>query len=218
MSLRTHVTLALNVPSWEFARANVEEPSVQSRVKTTLRRLAVTLALASAGATTLGSMNGCSNQGEGERCTLFSMSDDAGANGTSECQSGLVCQGAPQAFTATTGTLPGPGTLGVCCPPLGTTSTVAACQPAMGGSTNGGQPSGDGSFDGGPDATTGDATTDAPVSKDAAKDALKDAAKDSTADSTVDAPKDVATDAPVEAAHDAAADTSDAAKDATSGG
>jgi hypothetical protein len=146
---------------------------VRHRLKTAFRRLAVatavTLVLASA-----GTMGGCDNEGEGERCTYF-PGGDAGENGTSECSSGLVCKATDYYATTSMTTTPGVGALGVCCPPAGVATTAVACMPAVGGSTTGGRPTGDGSFDAGGDGAStdaGDATTRDATSLDAT---LKDA-------------------------------------------
>jgi hypothetical protein len=155
-----------------------------------LRRLAVTLALVSAGTMTFGAMNGCDNEGEGERCTFF-PGGDAAVNGTSECSAGLICTTTVYYTNPNTVTsLSGNGALGVCCPPAGTASTAPACQMSNGGSTTIGPPTGDGSFDAGPeagDAAPRDARTDAPKDGSAAHDGASDATLDGASDATKDA-------------------------------
>ena len=66
-----------------------------------------------------GSGAGCSGQGEGERCTHFDNAD-ADVNGTSECQSGLICTPAFNIETT--------GPFDRCCPMnLQDPNNVAAC-------------------------------------------------------------------------------------------
>ena len=171
-----------------------------------LRPLALLLALA--GLTPLVTMTGCSDQGEGERCTYFSA-NDAGVNGSSECAAGLVCRPPSTVYFSAT-SLPGPGSLGVCCPPAGNASSAAACNATSGGSTTVGPATGDGSFDvitsdAGVDAATADATlsdaalSDAPLSEASSTpdtgtaDSTSEAASDAGVDSPSDAPQDVTT-------------------------
>ncbi len=116
---------------------------------TVLRGLSITSAialLALVASLPLG-MTGCNNEGEGERCTLFSNSGDAGENGTDECSAGLLCVSAAGAYPGEVAATTGVGKLGICCPPSGTPSTAAACMAMVGGSTLGGPPVGDGGYD-----------------------------------------------------------------------
>jgi hypothetical protein len=134
--------------------------------KTVLRR-ASTLALVLLGSMPIFAESGCADQGEGERCTFF-KGGDAGENGSNECSAGLVCT--VTSYYSADNTTAGVGTLGVCCPPSGTASTAAACQPTVGGSTTGGAPTGDGGFDGSLDTGAPDAKADAaPDASDAAQ-------------------------------------------------
>jgi hypothetical protein len=150
----------------------------------------------------------CSNQGEGERCTLFN-GGDAGENGTSECSAGLVCT--VTAYYTPNVSTTGVGTLGVCCPPSGTASTAPACNQTTGGSTTGGPPAGDGGFDGATDSSVdgkardaagdGHASKDAHESKDAPPSSDGSHAADAHGDAapaTKDAANDAVKDAPVD--------------------
>ncbi len=199
---------------------NVEEMSVRHRLMTVLRGPSTTGAtsmLKRVGGAALLAMpllfvTDCSNQGEGDRCTLFG-GGDAGVNGTSECSSGLVCT-ATGYFTTAVST-PGVGTLGVCCPPSGTPSTAAACNHTTGGSTTGGPPVGDGSLDALVDSSVdavardaagdghapGDAhgSKDAPTSSDAHSSSDASRAADAQGNDSAPAPKEAATDAPRDA-------------------
>ena len=190
---------------------NVEELSVRHRQETVLRGLPITgtwsmlvrVARAALLATPLLFATDCSNQGEGERCTLFG-GGDAAVNGTSECSSGLVCTAT--GYFTTSVSMPGVGTLGVCCPPSGTPSTAAACNHTTGGSTTGGPPVGDGGFDalvdGAVDAKARDAAADghkagdAHASKDAHPSSEASHAVDAHGEGSASAAKDAATDAP----------------------
>ena len=161
-------------------------------------RKASTLLLLLVGSMPLFASNGCADQGEGERCTFF-KGGDAGENGSNECSAGLVCT--VTSYYSADNTTAGVGTLGVCCPPSGTASSAAACQPTVGGSTTGGMAVGDGGFDGALEA----ATPDARASSDGSIEAGSDARSDATTDATS---HDSATDV---ASHDSATDvTSDA--------
>jgi hypothetical protein len=146
---------------------------------------------------------GCSNQGEGERCTAIADDSNPATNGTQDCQDGLVCISAVN-IQAT-------GNYDRCCPATQAQATVEAC---MMGTLAGGNPTEgrDAAFvesgadaadakstpDGKEedatekDAKAGDAKTEDAEKTDADKDAGKgadgetDADKDSTADSSSD--------------------------------
>ncbi len=169
---------------------------------TRARAGAVTSLLAVLGVCLVATVGACADQGEGERCTAFG-SADAGSNGSTECAAGLTCR-ATNYYPSVTDYPGSSGALGVCCPPLGTTSSSAACNPTVSGSTSVGPPVGDGSFEGSaidgggdappPDATTMEATTvDAPAESSPSVDAsteaatgVPDAASDAGVDSSVD--------------------------------
>ena len=159
---------------------------------------------------------GCSDEGEGERCTYFANSGDAGVNGTNECSSGLVCQSAGSAFVTPTcgnGTASGAciGTLGVCCPPPGVAATASACIITSSGSTMAGPPASDGSVPG--DAgTDGHAADSGPEAGHV--DGAADGHLDATSDGTVTSE---AGDASNDGATEATDGASDAPKDATGG-
>jgi hypothetical protein len=61
----------------------------------------------------LVSASACSDQAEGERCDQ--------QNGSNDCSAGLVCTPVPQSLKA-------PAGASICCPPPGTSATVAACR------------------------------------------------------------------------------------------
>lgn len=163
-------------------------------------RSAICIAVvALAGVVAVGS--GCSNQGEGERCTAIGDDPNPSTNGTQDCQDGLVC--IPAINVQAT------GNYDRCCPANLAQATVEAC---MMGSLAGGNPTDgrDAAFvESGADAAdakssrdgkdedvaekdvkAADAKTEdaekADGEKDADKDAEPDADKDSTADSSSD--------------------------------
>jgi hypothetical protein len=114
--------------------------------------------------------SGCSNQGEGERCTFFqngsaSVNGSQPTNGTQDCQDGLVCMMAvnPNAV----------GTYDVCCPMDLSTATTEAC---MRGGVEGGNPTA------GRDATFEDSADDAEEDADKKDADKKDADKKDAAD------------------------------------
>jgi hypothetical protein len=158
--------------------------------------------VALAGVVAVGS--GCSNQGEGERCTSIRNAEGNSAiNGTQDCQDGLVCY---PAFN-----IEATGDYDRCCPANLAQATVEAC---MMGTVAGGNPTDgrDAAFvESGSDAAdaksvpdgkeedvaekdvkAADAKTEDAEKADAEKDAGKaaDAETDADKDSTVDSSSD----------------------------
>jgi hypothetical protein len=93
------------------------------------------IALFSLSLLALALADGCSQQGEGERC-------DLAANGDADCQSGLVCKKASLLQLGSDQT-------DRCCPPG--PSTDARCAPNVGGTAGSGTGGSGGSPDAGPD-------------------------------------------------------------------
>jgi hypothetical protein len=165
-------------------------------VRHRLRSAICTAVVALAGVVAVGS--GCSNQGEGERCTsIGNAGGNTATNGTQDCQDGLVCY---QAFN-----IQATGDYDRCCPANLAQATVEAC---MMGTLAGGNPTDgrDAAFvESGADAAdakstrdgkdedvaekdvkAADAKTEDAEKADAEKDAEPDADKDSAADSSSD--------------------------------
>jgi hypothetical protein len=109
----------------------------------------------------------CSNQGEGERCSL--RGDNGGSD---ECQDGLACTN-----SGLNGAVQG-GYDGRCCPQDRTQATTAICQQAVSPA------GGDAAIPPIPDSGSPDTSSPAPEGG-------ADAAVDSPPDSPVDAPPDV---------------------------
>ncbi len=163
---------------------------------------------------------GCSNQGEGERCTFFpngseSINGSTPTNGTQDCQDGLVCEQGTNFPTAT-------GTYDRCCPPDQANATVQACMTGsvVGGDQNAGRDASfeDSAADAAPDAKdedakkadakSEDAKTEDVESKDAASEAEPadaangDAGNDGSAESSADASADSSPDSSADASSD----------------
>jgi hypothetical protein len=169
-------------------------------VRHRLRSAVCIAVVALAGVVAVGS--GCSNQGEGERCTAIgNAGGNPATNGTQDCQDGLVC------YTAFN--IQATGDYDRCCPANLAQATVEAC---MMGNVTGGNPTAgrDAAFvESGTDAAdaksmpdgkeedvaekdvkAADAKTEDAEKSDAEKDADKDAETDADKDSTVDSSSD----------------------------
>lgn len=123
-------------------------------------RLLATLALLGLGVAILG-QTGCSNQSEGQRCSVDNNNDD--------CQENLVCKPKDQLNGAQDS---------LCCPADSSKATAPACRPPSQTTTT-------------PtpvDASTTDSSTDA--STDSGDSATGDATTDSSTDASTDASSD----------------------------
>jgi hypothetical protein len=128
-------------------------------------RLLATLALLGLGVAVLGQV-GCSNQSEGQRCSVDNNNDD--------CQENLICKPKDQLNGAQDS---------LCCPADSEKATAPACRPP--GQSN--------AVPTPVDASTTDATTDSSTD---AGDAGDGSTSDATTDSSTDASSDASSDAP----------------------
>jgi hypothetical protein len=178
-----------------MARA-VMDKTVRRLLRSFVKMLRARLALPALAALVVLAV-GCSNNGEGERCSRQSYGDDSnGANGKDDCQTGLICVASQSANTD------------ICCPPDPKNATVLACVPGSGSRpADGGAEGGDAASD------AGDAGPD--VSTDGGTEAATEAGPDATTEAATEASTEAgeAADDGADAADDA--DATDAAGDAT---
>jgi hypothetical protein len=128
-------------------------------------RLLATLALLGLGVAVLGQA-GCSNQSEGQRCSV--------ENGNDDCQDGLICKSKDLLNGAQDS---------LCCPADSKAAVAPACRPPS-QTTTPPAPTGDASTS---DAST-DSSTDASVDG-STSDATSDSSTDSSTDASSDAPE-----------------------------
>ncbi len=127
-------------------------------------RLLATLALLGLGVAVLGQV-GCSNQSEGQRCSIDNNNDD--------CQDGLICKSKDLLNGAQDS---------LCCPADSKAAVAPACRPPSQATTTP-TPTGDASTT---DSST-DSSTDA--SDGSSTDATSDSSTDGSADASSDAPE-----------------------------